>query len=402
MAIVDRATSFLLAVVLMASVITVSIPTDYDGVSPQESFVVAFGESFAHLEDELNQWVFDFFGVADEEELIAVMMEDFGDLYGDDFWAAAAALEAGELSMSEYMLFVQEFTLAMLNQELAVLGIEINLDAPVVHPAILLSLLNSVPEIAPIMEELTELLTTDVLTDFLGGWVVQMILAVLVEVEPNFIDELLALDLADFNGYAADALDFSLFAEMDYHLGEGTVAGLLAMDDMNERFAALGTLFGDYLAGWVDDNMDMILEFLEEIMDLAMLFADMDEAAILAELGFQIFEVDITPELLEERLAFDLNAISSTVVLHGASDDALNVFIHNTGDVHVVVQGVSIAGLIPDEHFNVVLEPGTTYVFQIAAGALAYAEIHAISITSMEGESHFTGQLGLRFTQNPL
>ena len=387
---IDRAMQFLLVAVLTVGLMAVSVPLDYEGVSPQEAFVVAFDErvteGLAPFEEALTDWALELFDVADLEELEAMLMEELAGEFDEEFIALLLDLE--NFSFVEQMQFMQDVILDAVAEEL---GIDPN-NLPEVPAELILAVLAADADLGPIVNELVELFSEEVLLDILGGWIVQVIVAaILIEVPDFDFAEL----LQDFE--VGVELDFSLFAEMDYFLGAGTVDGLLELD-VNERFELMGQLFGDFTVEWVTDNFDLIMEMLDGLMMLANL--DLDEfMAGVVELEIEIGQAD-----LEERHGMSLEGIVASVTLNGLVEGAnLNVFVMNTGStaVELTFAAVNQGGFLPDVDVvvdEVTILPGDSFTVQIPAYRLGeYANVIAVVGANFAG---FTAELGFRFTES--
>ena len=377
----DRVINFFLAIALIVSMVTWSVPVDYEGVSPQEAFVVAMEESMT----ELGEALIELSGMT-AYDLEAEIMEDMVELFGDDF--ATILADAEDMSISDQMLLMQYIMAEML----AELGMDIDFDAPPVASADdILAFLTVAPVFESIVNELMELLTEEVVLDMLDGWFTQLIIGLLLE-------DLAYDDIAELEKeLLALELDFSLFAEMDYFFGEGTVYGLLGLDT-NQRFVEMGELFG----GFISEQLIAMIEMMNAIAALV----DIDDT------GFVAFDLDsfihvetvyIDESKLEERFAFDVSANLVGIEIVESIDGAnLNVFVINKGDAdfQVYIETIHNDGRI-STLVEVVVIPGAYFVTQIPADRLGEETIVIISDGTF-GLVPVSVYAAFRFTEHPL
>jgi len=388
---IDRTVEFLLSIFLVSVLVVMSVPMDYDGISPQESFAIGFEAGFADgaasVEDIINQWAVELYGVESLEELEAQALEELSEIFGDEM--AALLVDAENMSIADVMSLVHEMLMA------DPLFAELTADIQPIPAELLLALL---PE--GLRAELAELFTEEMVLDILGGWFVQIIFGAIVQEVglDALIQEFSAIDIADIDG-------FSLRDDIDYFIGEDTWEFLVAIDDINARMERIGLEFGTFTGDWLAENIDIFMEGLNALMALANMFAlDFDIDSI-SELPLHFAETD-----LEERVSFSVSGILSTVIITSDIEDAnLNVFIVNTGNnpITVLMETTNLDNLLSETVFEEVLAPGQRFTRQITPDELD--EINVLVVVGgtladvMIGNiSNMSAEIALRMTENPL
>ena len=387
---IDRTVEFLLSIILVSVLVVMSVPMDYDGVSPQESFTIGFEAGFAEgmesVEDILNQWVMDLYGAETLEELEALAIEEVADLLGEEVTALLAGLDQ-DMSISEAMGLVYDILMA------DPFFAELVADVESVPAPLLLAL---IPE--DFRNELVLLFTEEVVLDILDGWYIQMMIGVIVQ-EVGLDALIEGFADVDFDS------DYSFSDDINYFIGEGTWGRLTDIEDVNERLHYLGYYFGAFIGDWLAENIDAFIDALDALTALANMFAldfDLDD---IHELPLHFAETD-----LEERVAFSVSGILSTKVITSDLEDAnLNVFIVNTGNnpVTVVFETGNLQNNSTETVFEEVLAPGQRFTRQVTADELD--EVNMLLVVGgnladvmMGSFSTMSVDIALRMTANPL
>ncbi|MCL2396447.1 MAG: hypothetical protein FWC93_00080 [Defluviitaleaceae bacterium] len=373
----DRMLQFLLVVLLMGSLVTLSVPVDYDGVSPQERFALAMDAGFAdgatELEEAMNQMLLEMHGVETMEELEALLLEDL------DEELAEMIADLEDMSMAQQMEWVQELFAGLFEE----MGMELD-GLPAVSAERVLGILAEIP----VMAEITELLTEEIMLDIMDGWFMQLLIGSIVEAaleDGLTIEELVEEIMSDL---ASEEFEYSLFAEMDYFFGEGTVEELLALDT-NERFELLGELIGGFMAEVMMEHMDDIVEMLGALTAVS---------TALDLIFIETFEID--EYNLEERFAMDIEALYAMVMLFSEIEGArLNIFLVNTSDYYL---DLFVLADGPDP-VVVTVAPGASFTVQLTPEEVGeFVHIMAAPGSEAPDDVPFTAYLAFRFTEHPL
>jgi len=349
MAFIDRTLELAVIIMLTAILMVATQPMDYEGTTPQEGFFAAIdtriGEALAEHEDEVIGWILpSLFGVETVGEAREYLL-----------------IESGMTALELAFIDIVEGTYSFEEQ---------------------IRFLHQVLETVADADE-------DIFSNLPGE--LGYMLGLLAEVYM-----LLGMD-SDFQG---DSI-------IDHFFGDGMLDYLMAMD-IHDRYTAMGELFGDYFAGLMADDLEMMVFLITPALLSTWIIAsqvttDWDEDF------FEIFELYFGEENLEERIELIIESDREVVLIDLFVDEDyanynLNVFLVNRGiaalEITIIVDIEDFADVEwPYTVDSMWLLPGETFTAQIPGEYLG--EINFIDITSGVG-GLINIEAGFRLTEQPL
>jgi hypothetical protein len=173
--------------------------------------------------------------------------------------------------------------------------------------------------------------------------------------------------------------------------------------DVNDRFTAMGELFGGFFAEWMGELLDETREPLAQLIMFhagEVIFAEPAETPDL-----YLHELTFTPDDLEERVALMIDSPLSDafIDIFVEADYNLNIFLVNrdiaTVEIKLYIDAPLDFNFAEAEFYSFLLGPGESFTVQIPAESLG--ELNSIGITSIVG-GPLDIEAGFRLTNLPL